>query len=86
MNTDSLATAIDGNDGNETTTLTITSNVEADALATAQLSGVSDSSIIESLQAHSIGINDTDINLIGEDLFNRILTPLSISSLLMLQN
>ena len=66
MNTDSLATAIDGNDGNETTTLTITSNVEADALATAQLSGVSDSSIIESLQAHSIGINDTDINLIGE--------------------
>ena len=66
LNTDSLATAIDGNDGNETTTLTITSNVEADALATAQLSGVSDSSIIESLQAHSIGINDTDINLIGE--------------------
>ena len=66
MNTNSLSTAIDGNDENETTTLTITSNVEADALATAQLSGVNDSSIIESLQAHSIGINSTDINLIGE--------------------
>ncbi len=66
LNTNSLSTAIDGNDENETTTLTITSNVEADALATAQLSGVNDSSIIESLQAHSIGINSTDINLIGE--------------------
>lgn len=63
LNTNSLATAIDGD---ETTILTITSNVDADALATAQLSGESDSSIIESLQAHSIGINKTDINLIGE--------------------
>ena len=66
MNTDSLATAIDGNDGNETRNLTITSNVKADAIATAQLSGEDDSSIIESVQANSIGINRTDINLIGE--------------------
>ena len=46
--------------------MTITSNVDADALATAQLSGASDSSIIETLQAHSIGIDGTDINLVGE--------------------
>ena len=63
LNTNSLATAIDGN---EITTLTITSNVDADALATALLSGASDSSIIETLQAHSIGIDRTDINLVGE--------------------
>ena len=66
--TESLATAIEGDDGDATTTLTITSNVEADALATAQLSGQSETSMIEWMEAHSIGINDTDINLIGEGL------------------
>ena len=66
LNTNSIATAIDGNDGNETSTLTITSNVAANALATAQLSGRDDSSIIESLQSTAIGINETDINLIGD--------------------
>ena len=64
--TESLATAIEGDDGDATTTLTITSNVDADALATAQLSGQSETSMIEWMEAHSIGINDTDINLIGE--------------------
>ena len=64
--TESLATTIEGDDGDATTTLTITSNVDADALATAQLSGQSETSMIEWMEAHSIGINDTDINLIGE--------------------
>ena len=80
LNTNSIATAIDGNDGNETSTLTLL-QMWHQCLATAQLSGRDDTALSNRFNPR-IGINETDINLIGMDSWNQILIRQLILNLL----
>ena len=58
-------TSDDLTDDDATRTVTIEANVEADALAHAQLSGSGDQALIQNLSANSVGINQAEVQITG---------------------
>ena len=69
--TQAEAYGIDGRTSNDLTdddasrTVTIEANVEADALAHAQLSGSGDEALIQNLSANAVGINQAEVMITG---------------------
>lgn len=64
--TQATATGIDGRSSDDPThTVTIKANVEADALAHAQLSGSGDDALVQSLTAEAAGISQAEVMISG---------------------